>query len=127
MPHSWCKFCEEHHKKSTCEVRNNHRDKIFGKIPETTTVGLDVAKLEDVLIITTRNKSYAPKGKYDPPRNSYSSRSSSPTTMVKFPKVPDNQGTTSHLSSSKYNITLLHMGILFQKTFPRFHYFHLFF
>ena len=56
------------------------------------------------MIINTRKKSYAHKGKYDPPRNYSSPRSSSPTTTVQFPKVPDSQGTTSPLPSSKYNI-----------------------
>ena len=43
-------------------------------------------------------------GKYDPPCNSSSSSSSSPATSVQVPKVPENQGTTPHLPSSKYNI-----------------------
>jgi hypothetical protein len=56
------------------------------------------------MIINTRNKSYAPRGKYDPPRNSSSPSSSSPSTTVQVPKVLDSQGTTSPLPSSKYNI-----------------------
>jgi hypothetical protein len=44
MPRSWCKFCEEHHEKSTCEVRKSVRDKIFGKRPETTIDVLDFTK-----------------------------------------------------------------------------------
>jgi hypothetical protein len=32
MPRSWCKFCEEHHKETTCEVNKSVRDKIFGKM-----------------------------------------------------------------------------------------------
>ena len=43
LPQSWCKFCEEHHEEATCEVRKSARDKIFGKIPETTIVVLDFA------------------------------------------------------------------------------------
>jgi hypothetical protein len=82
MPYSWCKFCEEHHEKSTCEVKKSARDKIFGKRPETTIVVLDFAEPEDVMIINTRNKSYAPKSKYDPPRNSSSPSSSSPAATV---------------------------------------------
>jgi hypothetical protein len=39
--------------------------------------------------------------KYDPPRNSSSPRSSSPATTI---QVPNSQGTTSPLPSSKYNI-----------------------
>jgi hypothetical protein len=56
------------------------------------------------MIINTRNKSYAPKGKYDPPRNYSSPSSSSPAAIVQVPKAPDSQGTTSPLPSSKYNI-----------------------
>jgi hypothetical protein len=61
MPHSWCNFCEEHHEESTCEVKKSAIDKIFGKRLETTSVVLDFSELEDVMIINTRNKSYAPK------------------------------------------------------------------
>jgi len=104
MPRSWCKFCEEHQEETTCEVRKSARVKIFGKILETTIVVLDFSDPEDVTILNTRNKSYSPKGKYDPPRNSTSPRSSSPDSTVHVPKVPDNQGTTSPLPSSKYNI-----------------------
>jgi hypothetical protein len=104
MPRSWCNFCEEHHEETTCEVKKSARDKIFGKILETTIVVLDFAEPEDVMIINTRNKSYAPKGKYDPPRNSASPSSSSPTATVQVPKVLGSQGTTSPLPSSKYNI-----------------------
>jgi hypothetical protein len=56
------------------------------------------------MIINTRKKSYAPKGKYDPPRNSSSPSSSSPAATIQAPKVPDIQGTTYPLPSSKYNI-----------------------
>jgi hypothetical protein len=63
LPRSWCNFCEEHHEEATCEVRKSARDKIFGKRPETTIDVLDFAEPEDVMIINTRNKSYAPKGK----------------------------------------------------------------
>jgi hypothetical protein len=104
LPRSWCNFCEEHHKEATCEVRKSTIDKIFGKRPETTIDVLYFAKPEDVMIINTRNKSYAPKGKYDPPCNSSSPSSSSPTGTVQVPKVPNNQGTISPLPSSKYNI-----------------------
>jgi hypothetical protein len=104
FPRSWCNFCKEHHEEATCEVRKSTRDKIFGKRTETTIIFLDFAEPEDVMIINTRNKYYAPKGKYDPPRNSSSPSSSSPAATVQVPKVPDNQGTTSPLPSSKYNI-----------------------
>ena len=85
-------------------MRKSARDKIFGKIPETTIVVLYFAEPEDVMIINTRNKSYAPKGKYDPPDNSSIPRSTSPAATVQVPKVPYSQGTTSPLPSSKYNI-----------------------
>jgi hypothetical protein len=103
MPHSWCNFFEEHHEESTCEVKKSVRDKSFGKRPETTIVVLDFAELEDVMIINTRNKSYAPKSKYDPPRTSSSPSSSSPDVIVQVPKALDSQGITSPLPSSKYN------------------------
>ena len=82
IPRSWCKFCEEHHEESTCEVKKSPRDKIFGKIPETTIVVLEFAEPEDVMIINTRNKSYAPKGKYDPPHTYTSPISSSPAATI---------------------------------------------
>ena len=104
MPRGWCKFCEEHHKESTCEVWKNVRDKIFGKIPNTTIIGLYFTEIEYVMIINTMNKSYAPKGKYDPPHNSSSPRSSSSVATIQVPKVPGIQGITSPLPSSKYNI-----------------------
>jgi hypothetical protein len=69
LPRIWCNFCEEHHEEATSEVRKSARDKIFGKRTETTIIVLDFSKPEDVMIINTRNKSYAPKGKCDPPRN----------------------------------------------------------
>jgi ribonuclease HI len=56
------------------------------------------------MIINTRNKSYAPKGKYDPLRNSSIPSSPSLAVMVQVPKVHDSQGTISPLPSSKYNI-----------------------
>jgi hypothetical protein len=56
------------------------------------------------MIVNTRNKSYAPKGKFYPPRNSSSSSSSSPVSTVQVPKFPNNQVITSPLPSSKYNI-----------------------
>jgi hypothetical protein len=104
MSRSWCKFCKEHHAESTCEVKKNVRDKIFGKRHETTIVVLDFAEPEDVMIINTRNKSYAPQSKYDPPHTYSSPSSSSPAATFQVPKDPDCQGTTSPLPSSKYNI-----------------------
>jgi hypothetical protein len=104
MPHSWCNFCEEHHKESNCEVKKSARDKIFGKRHETTIAILDFTEPEDVMIINTRNKSYASKGKYDPPRTSSSPSSSSPAATVQITKTLDNKRTSSPLPSSKYNI-----------------------
>jgi hypothetical protein len=104
MPHSWCNVCEECHEESTCELKKSVRDKIFGKRTETTIVVLDFAKPQDVMIINTRNKSYAPKVKYDPPRTSSRTRSYSPVVIVQVSKAPDSQGNNSPLPSSKYNI-----------------------
>ena len=101
MPHSWCNFCEEHHEEITCEVKKNARDQISGKRLETTIVVLDFAEPEDVMIINTRNKSYALKGKYDPPCTSSSPISSSLATTVHVSKTSDSQGNTSPLTSSK--------------------------
>jgi isopentenyl diphosphate isomerase/L-lactate dehydrogenase-like FMN-dependent dehydrogenase len=56
------------------------------------------------MIINTRNKSYAPKSKYDPSCTSSSPSSSSLVATVQVLKVPDSQETTSHVPSSKYNI-----------------------
>ena len=56
------------------------------------------------MVINTRNKGYAPKGKFDPPWNSSSPSSSSPIAIVQVPKVLDSQGTIPPLPSSKYNI-----------------------
>jgi hypothetical protein len=36
MPRSCCKFCEEHHEETTCEVRKSAKYKIFGKRLENT-------------------------------------------------------------------------------------------
>jgi hypothetical protein len=56
------------------------------------------------MIINTRNKSYAPKGKYDPPHTSSSPSSSSPNSIVHVSKAPDSKGTTSPLPSSLFQI-----------------------
>ena len=90
MSRSWCNFCEENHEDNTCEVKKSARDKIFGNNPETTIVVLDWEELEDVMIINTRNKSYAPKGKYDPPHASSTPTSSSQgTNVLTFPRVKE--------------------------------------
>jgi hypothetical protein len=116
MPRSWCNFCEEHHEESTCDVKKSARDKIFGKTPETTIVVLDFSEPEDVMIINTRNKYYALKGKYDPPRTSSSPISSSPAATVKVTKTPDSQGNIPPLTSSKYNILNQLANIKFNAT-----------
>jgi hypothetical protein len=82
MPRSWCNFCKEHHEETTCQVRKSARDKIFSKIPEITIVFLDFAEREDFMITNTRKNCYAHNGKYDPPHNSPSPRSSSPVSIV---------------------------------------------
>jgi hypothetical protein len=104
LPWSWCNFCEEHHEETTCEVKKSARDKIFGKRLEDTIVVLDFAEPEDFMVINTRNKSYAPKGKFDPPRSSSSLRSSSTTGTPQVPKIHEFQRITPPLPSSKYNI-----------------------
>jgi hypothetical protein len=102
LPRSWCKFCEEHHEETTCEIRKIARDKIFGKIPEATIVVLDFSEPEDVMVINTRNKAYASKGKFDPPSSSSNPSSSSIAATPQVPKVPENQGITPPPPSSKY-------------------------
>jgi hypothetical protein len=104
MSHNWCKFCKENYDESTCEIKKSVRDKIFGKNPETTIFVLDWAELKYLMIINTRNKSYASKGKYDPPRTSFIPSSSSQDAIVQATKTPDSQGVPSPLPSSKYNI-----------------------
>jgi hypothetical protein len=94
---------QEHRDEGTCEVKKSARDKIFCKRPETTIAFLDFVKPEDVRIISTRNKSYASKGKYDPSCTSYSPSSSS-QVVEQATKTPNNQGVPSPLPSSKYNI-----------------------
>jgi ribonuclease HI len=57
------------------------------------------------MIINTRNKAYAPKGKFDPPRSSSSPSSFSTTAAApKVPKIHESQRITPPLPSSKYNI-----------------------
>jgi hypothetical protein len=46
------------------------------------------------MVINTRNKAYAPKGKFDRPRGSSSPSSSSTTATPQVPKVPESQGIT---------------------------------
>jgi hypothetical protein len=56
------------------------------------------------MIINTRNKFYASKGKYDPPRTSSSTSSSSPAATVQATKTPYSKGVSSPIPSSKYKI-----------------------
>jgi hypothetical protein len=104
MARSWCNFYEENHKESTCEVKKNVRDKIFGKRPDTTIVVLDWVEPEDVMIINTKNKSYTAKGKNDIPHTSSTPRSSSQSDDTQVVRTSDNQGVYFPLPSSKYNI-----------------------
>jgi hypothetical protein len=104
MSHSWCKFCEENHEESTCEVKKNARDKIFVKRPDTTIAVLDWVEPEDVMVINTRNKYYVAKGKYDLPHTSSTPCSSYQSADTQAVKISDNQGVSSNLPSSKYNI-----------------------
>ena len=104
MTRTWCNFCEENHDENTYEVKINDRDKIFGKRPDTTIAVLDWDDLEDVMIINNRNKYYIAKGKYDPPQTSFFPSSSSQSIDTQVVKTYDNQGVSSHLPSSKYNI-----------------------
>jgi hypothetical protein len=104
MSRSWCNLCEENHEESTCKVKKNVRDKIFGKRPNTTIVVLDWVEPENVMVINTGNKYYTAKGKYDPPRTSSTPSSSSQGADTKTVRTLDNQGVPSPLPSSKYNI-----------------------
>jgi hypothetical protein len=104
MPRSCCNFCEENHEESTCEVNKSARDKISGKSPETAIFVVYWAEPEDAMIIKTRNKSYASKGKYDPPHTSSIPSSSSQVIFEQDIKNLDSQGIPSPLASSKYNI-----------------------
>jgi hypothetical protein len=56
------------------------------------------------MVINTRNKAYAPKGKFDPPRSSSSPSSSSTIVAPQAPKIPESQRITPSPPSSKYNI-----------------------
>jgi hypothetical protein len=104
MSRSWCNFVEENHEESTCKVKKNVGDKIFGKKPDTTIIVLDWVEPEDGMVINNRNKTYTAKGKYDPPRTSSTPSSSSQSNDTQVVKVSENQGVSSPLPSSKYNI-----------------------
>jgi hypothetical protein len=104
LPQSWCNYYKEHHEETTCEVNKSAKDNIFGKIPEATIIVLYFSEPEDVMVINTRNKSYASKGKFDPPRISSIPSSSSTTATLQFPKITESQGINPPLPSSEYNI-----------------------
>jgi hypothetical protein len=92
MSGSWCNLCEENHEESTCQVNNSSKDKIVGKKPKTTIVVLDWEEPEDVMIINTRNKSYAPKGKYNRPLTSSTLASYPQGINVQTVKIHESQG-----------------------------------
>jgi hypothetical protein len=102
LPRAWCNFCEEHHEESTCEIKKNVRDRIFGKKPDTTIVVLDWAPQDDVMVVNTINKSYANKGKVDSSKTTFSPSTSTQNigSQVAHPST-SHQVTTP---SSKYNI-----------------------
>jgi hypothetical protein len=104
MSRAWCNFCEENHDESTCEVKKNARDKIFGKNPEATIVVLDWAQPDDVMVVNTINKSYPNQNKVDPPRTTSAPSTSSQGTDSQAVKIPNSQGTISSFPPSKYNI-----------------------
>jgi hypothetical protein len=56
------------------------------------------------MVINTRNKSYTAKGKYDLPCTSSTPSSSSQSVDTQVVRTSDNQGVSSPLPSSKYNI-----------------------
>jgi hypothetical protein len=82
LPQIWCNFCMEHHEETTCDIRKSASDKIFSKQPEATITVIDFAEPKYVMVINTKNKSYAPKGKFDPP---YSSSNPSSYSTVDMP------------------------------------------
>jgi hypothetical protein len=104
MARSWCNICEENYEESTCKVKRNTRDKIFGKMPDTTITILDWVEPKYVMVINTKNKSYTAKGKYDLSCTSSTPSSSSQNVDTQVVRTSDNQGVSSSLPSSKYNI-----------------------
>jgi hypothetical protein len=56
------------------------------------------------MVSNTRNKAYAPKGKFDPPRSPFSPSSSLTAATSQVPKIPKSQRITPPLPSPKYNI-----------------------
>jgi hypothetical protein len=93
MSRAWCNFCEENHDESTCEVKKNAKDKIFGKRSDATIVVLDWAQPDDVMVVNTINKSYPNQNKIDPPRTTSTPSTSSQGTDSQAVKTPNSQGT----------------------------------
>jgi hypothetical protein len=56
------------------------------------------------MVINTRNKAYASKGRFDPPHSSSSPSSSSTTIAPQVPKIPESKKITPPPPSSQYNI-----------------------
>jgi hypothetical protein len=55
------------------------------KRTEAIIAFLEFAEPKDVMVINTRNKAYAPKGKFDPPHSSSSPSSSSTAATSEVP------------------------------------------
>ena len=104
MTHTWCSFCEENHDENTCKVNRNSRNNICGKGLDTTIIVLDWDEPEDVMVVNIRNKTYTSKRKFDTLRTSSTPSSSSQNVDTQFVRTSSNQGVSSPLPSSKYNI-----------------------
>jgi hypothetical protein len=72
MSHAWCNFCEENHDETTCEVKRNARDGVFGKELDETIVVLDWVQRDDFMVINTRNNTYTNKSKAYSSRTTFS-------------------------------------------------------
>jgi hypothetical protein len=97
-------FFDDNHEESTCEVNKIAQEKIFGKNIETTIVSLDWAREEDVMIVNTRNKSYANKGNSGNPKTTFPPISSSQDTNPQVAMTSRSQEVSTSLPPSKYNI-----------------------
>jgi hypothetical protein len=104
MTHTWCKFCEENQNENTYEVKRNVRDKIFVKRPDTMIIVLDWYEIEDVMVVNVRNTYCTTKRKLGLPRTSSTPRSCSQSVDTQIVRTSSNQGVSSPLPSSKYNI-----------------------
>jgi hypothetical protein len=74
------------------------------KRSNTTIVVLDWHEPEYVMVVNTRNKYYTTNSKFDPPHTSSNPISSSQSVDAKVVGTSSNQGVSSPLPSSKYNI-----------------------